>query len=56
MCSIWFVIVIKNFKDLIFMDGKLPMKTAKIMSLENLCIYNVHYGLWYTADTLAYIR
>ena len=26
----------KNFKDLIFVDDKLPVKTAKIMSLENL--------------------
>ena len=26
----------KNFKDLIFVDDKLPAKTAKIMSLKNL--------------------
>ena len=29
----------KNYEDLIFVDDKLPAKTAKITSLENLYIY-----------------
>ena len=31
----------KKFEDLIFVDDKLPAKTAKITSLENLCIYDI---------------
>ena len=33
------MIVLKNFEDLIFVHDKLPVKTAKIMSLENLYTY-----------------
>ena len=31
------------FENLIFVDDKLPMKTAKIMSLENLYAYGNYY-------------
>ena len=30
------------FKDLIFVDDKLPVKTPKIISLENLYQYGIH--------------
>ena len=33
------MIVLKIFEDLIFVHDKLPVKTAKIMSLENLYTY-----------------
>ena len=33
----WF----KKFEDLIFVDEKLPVKTAKITSLENLYVYGI---------------
>ena len=36
------MIVLKSFKDLIFVDDKLPMITAKIMSLENLYVYGMY--------------
>ena len=32
----------KKFEDLIFVDDKLPAKTAKIMPLENLYAYAWH--------------
>ena len=35
------VMILKISEDLIFMDGKLPMKTAKITSLENLYAYGM---------------
>ena len=36
------IIVLKNFEDLIFVDDKLPVKTAKITSLENFYVYSIH--------------
>ena len=36
LSSICIVIVLKKFEDLIFVDDKLPTKTAKMTSLENL--------------------
>ena len=44
LSSICSVIVLKKFEDLIFVDDKLPTKTAKIMSLENF--YVILYGLY----------
>ena len=38
LSSICIVIVFKNFEYLIFVDDKLPAKTAKIISLENLYV------------------
>ena len=38
LSSICIVIVLKKFEDLIFADDKLPTKTAKITSLENLYV------------------
>ena len=32
---------LKLFEDLIFVDDKLPMKIAKIKSLENLYLYGI---------------
>ena len=43
LSSICIVIALKIFKDFIFVDDKLPAKTAKIISLKNLYTYgNVH--------------
>ena len=52
LSSICIVIVFKKIKDLIFMDDKLPAKTVKITSLENLYIYgrtsqkNPLFSMW----------
>ena len=37
--------VLQNFKDLNFVDDKLPAKTVKFTSLENLYVYGIlsHY-------------
>ena len=35
----------KKFEDLIYVDDKLPAKTAKITSLENLYMYSMLYVL-----------
>ena len=37
------MIALEKFENLIFVDDKLPMKTAKIMSLENLYVYGNYY-------------
>ena len=37
-CIVTVVTALKNFEDLIFVDDKLPMKAAKMMSLENLYV------------------
>ena len=39
LSSVYVAIVLENFKDLVFVDDKLPTKTAKIVSLENLYVY-----------------
>ena len=41
LSSICIVIVLKKFKDLIFVDDKLPAKAAKITSLENFYVYSM---------------
>ena len=46
LSSICIVIAYKNFKDLVFVDDKLPTKTAKNMSLEN-----TYVRIWYMAHT-----
>ena len=37
-CIVTVVTALKNFEDLIFVDDNLPMKAAKMISLEN-CTY-----------------
>ena len=41
LSSICIVIVLKKFENLIFVDNKLPAKTAKITPLKNLCIHGI---------------
>ena len=42
LSSICIVIVSKSFENLIFMDYKLSLKTAKITPLENLYVYGIN--------------